>query len=264
MLKLSKPLVFLDFETTGINVAKDRIVEYAFLKLLPNGNQESKVGRLNPTIPISMESMEIHGITNEDVQDCPTFKDMAKEFDAFLKDCDFAGYNSNKFDVPLLVEEFLRVDIDLKVENRRLVDVQNIFHKMEQRTLAAAFKFYCEKELVGAHNAEVDNLATHEILLAQIDRYEDLKGDVKFLHDFSIRRPNVDLAGRIVMNKDNEEIFNFGKHKGKKVFDVFSEEPGYYGWMLNGDFPLYTKKVLKELKEKSDLARLKSKFQAKT
>jgi DNA polymerase-3 subunit epsilon len=263
-LELKNPLVFLDFETTGINVAKDRIVEYAFLRLNPNGTQDSKTGRLNPTIPISQESIDIHGIKNEDVASSPTFKDLAQEFKSFLVNCDFAGYNSNKFDVPLLVEEFLRVDIDLQVENRKLVDVQNIFHKMEQRTLTAAYKFYCNKELVGAHNAEVDNLATHQILLSQLDKYDELEANVDFLHDFSMRNKIVDLAGRIALNKQNEEVFNFGKHKGKRVVDVFNDEPGYYGWLLNGDFPLYTKKVIKEIKEKTDLARLQSKFQSKS
>lgn len=247
-LSLTKPIVFFDLETTGVNVASDRIVEISILKLHPDGKKEVKTRRVNPTIPIPEESAAIHGIRDEDVEDEPTFKALAKSLATFIGNADLAGFNSNKFDVPLLVEEFLRADVDFDLSNRKLVDVQNIFHMMEQRTLVAAYKFYCDKDLIGAHGAEADNLATFEVLEAQIEKYPELKNDVNFLSEFSRRSNNADLMGRIIFNEDNVEVFNFGKHKGKSVDKVLNEEPSYYDWMMKGDFPLYTKKVLTAIK----------------
>lgn len=243
-LSLRRPLAFIDLETTGVNVGSDRIVEISILKLLPGGNKEMRTWRVNPTIPIPKQSTDIHGITDEDVKDAPTFSELAHAIAQFIDNCDFAGYNSNKFDVPLLAEEFLRAGLDFDMRNRKLIDVQNIFHQMEQRTLVAAYRFYCNKELENAHSAEADIIATQEILEAQIERYKELKNDVNFLHDFSARNNCVDLAGRIVYNDKGEEVFNFGKHKDKKVTEVFRTEPSYYQWMMDGDFPLYTKKVI--------------------
>lgn len=249
-LKLNKPLAFFDLETTGLNVANDRIVEISIVKIMPNGDKEIKTKLLNPTIPISKESSSIHGYTDEDVKDKATFKEVAKEIADFIEDCDLAGYNSNKFDIPLLAEEFLRVNIEFDISKRKLIDVQNIFHKMEKRTLEAAYQFYCGKELTNAHSAEADTTATFEILDAQIAKYDNLKADTNFLSDFSQMNKNADLMGRFVYNKNEEVVFNFGKHKGKTVIEVLKKEPGYYHWMMNGDFPLYTKKVLKNIKEK--------------
>lgn len=247
-LKLNRPLAFIDLETTGVNVGSDRIVEISVLKLLPNGEKEVKTKRINPTIPIPKDATAIHGISNEDVKDAPTFKAIAKNLANYLEGCDLAGYNSNKFDIPLLVEEFLRAEIEFEVKGRSLVDVQNIFHQMEQRTLTAAYKFYCNKSLENAHSAEADITATWEVLEAQIERYPDLKNDVNFLHEFSSRGNSADLAGRIVFNKEGVEVFNFGKHAGKPVEEVFRKEPSYYNWMMDGDFPLYTKKVITAIK----------------
>ncbi len=247
-LKLSKPIVFFDLETTGVNVASDRIVELSILKLHPDGKKEIKTRRVNPTIPIPEESALVHGIRDEDVAEEPTFKAIAKSLAAFIGNSDLAGFNSNKFDVPLLVEEFLRADVDFDLTNRKLVDVQNIFHMMEQRTLVAAYRFYCDKELIGAHGAEADNLATYEVLEAQIEKYPELQNDVNFLSDFSKRGNNADLMGRIVFDENNTEVFNFGKHKGRSVEEVLKNEPSYYDWMMRGDFPLYTKKVLTAIK----------------
>lgn len=247
-LKLNKPIVFFDLETTGVDVAKDRIVEISILKLYPDGKKDIKTRRVNPEMPIPPGSTEIHGISDEDVKDEPTFKAMAKSLAQFIDNSDLAGYNSNKFDVPLLAEEFLRVGVDFDLESRKLVDVQNIFHKMEQRTLVAAYKFYCEKELIDAHSAEADNIATYEVLEAQLDKYDELENDISFLAEFSSRSNNADLMGRIVYNADKVEVFNFGKHKGKPVTEVLENEPSYYNWMMNGDFPLYTKKVLTAIK----------------
>ncbi len=252
-LKLSKPLAFFDLETTGLNIANDRIVEIAIVKIMPNGDKEIKTKLINPTIPIPQEVSLVHGITDEDVKDKATFKEVAHELYQFIEGCDLAGYNSNRFDVPLLAEEFLRADIDFDVSKRNLIDVQNIFHKMEKRTLSAAYKFYCGEELIDAHSAEADTVATYEILEAQIAHYEDLKGDSKFLGEFSQMTKNADLLGRIVFNKDGIEVFNFGKHKGKPVVEILEKEPGYYSWMMNGDFPLYTKKVLTAIRLKSKL-----------
>lgn len=247
-LDLKKPIVFFDLETTGVDVSKDRIVEISILKLSPDGKKEIKTRRVNPEMPIPEGSSEIHGIYDEDVKDEPTFKALAKSLAQFIGNSDLAGYNSNKFDVPLLAEEFLRVGVDFDLENRKCVDVQNIFHKMEQRTLVAAYKFYCGKDLVDAHSAEADIIATQEVLEAQLDRYNDLENDVDFLAEFSERQRNVDLVGRIVYDENEVEVFNFGKHRGKSVAEVFKKEPSYYSWMMDGDFPQYTKKVLTAIK----------------
>jgi len=250
-LNLTKPLAFIDLETTGLNIASDRIVEISIVKVYPNGNKDIVTRRINPTIPISTESTSIHGISDDDVKNEPTFKQMAKELANFIEGCDLAGYNSNKFDIPMLAEEFLRAEVDFDITKRNLVDVQNIFHKMEQRTLSAAYKFYCDKDLVDAHSAEADTIATMEILLAQIEKYDSLENNVAFLSEFSKATNNVDLLGRIVYDKNNVEVFNFGKHKGKAVLEVLEKEPGYYHWMMNGDFPLYTKKVLTQIRLKT-------------
>ena len=247
-LQLKRPIVFFDLETTGTDVAKDRIVEISILKLHPDGKKEVKTRRVNPEMPIPVGSSEIHGIYDEDLKDEPTFAALAKSLAQFIGNSDLAGYNSNKFDVPLLMEEFLRVDVDFDLESRKLVDVQNIFHKMEQRTLVAAYKFYCGKDLVDAHSAEADIKATYEVLESQIERYEELENDVDFLADFSKRNDTADLMGRIVFNEEGVEVFNFGKHKGKPVKEVLEKEPSYYDWMMKGDFPLYTKKILTGIK----------------
>lgn len=249
-LNLIKPIVFFDLETTGVNVGTDRIVEYSFLKIFPNEKEDIRTSLINPTIPIPYPSSQVHGIFDKDVVGKPTFKEVADELKLFLDDCDLAGYNSNKFDIPLLVEEFLRAEIEFEIKGRNLVDVQNIFHKMEERTLSAAYKFYCSKELHNAHSAEADIKATYEILRAQIIKYEGLQNDTKFLHEFSSRSNNVDFAGRIIYDKNGKEIFNFGKHKGLTVEEVLRKEPSYYSWMMQGDFPLYTKKVLTDIKNK--------------
>jgi DNA polymerase-3 subunit epsilon len=250
ILNLTRPVAFFDLETTGVDVASDRIVEISILKILPDGNKLNYTRKVNPGMPIPQIVSEIHGIYDDDIANEPLFKDIAAEVDAFLKDCDLAGYNSNKFDVPVLAEEFLRAGIDFSIKERRLIDVQNIFHKMEQRTLVAAYKFYCQKELVNAHSAEADTLATYEILEAQLQRYNEVENDSDFLHEFSQRVKVADLAGRIAIDKNGVEVFNFGKHKGKSVEELFRKEPSYYSWMMNGNFPLYTKKVLKEIKER--------------
>jgi DNA polymerase III subunit epsilon len=247
-LNLKNPIVFFDLETTGIDVAKDRIVEISILKVNIDGKEEEKTLRINPEMAIPPKTTKIHGITDEDVKDCPTFKEVAKSILAFIDKCDIGGYNSTKFDIPLLAEEFLRVDIDIDLRKRKFVDVQTIFHKMEKRTLEAAYKFYCEKDLINAHSASADTLATYEVLKAQLDRYPDLKNDIEYLSEFSSHNKNVDFVGRIIMNENDEEIFNFGKYKGQKVETVFETDSGYYGWMMNGDFPLYTKKVLTAIK----------------
>lgn len=250
-LNLKKPLLFFDIESTGLNVATDRIVEICAVKVMPNGDQEIKTRRLNPTIPISPEAQAVHGISNEDVKDCPKFKEIAKSLAQWMAGCDIAGYNSLKFDIPLLAEEFLRAGVEFDFRKRHLIDVQNIFHKMEQRTLSAAYKFYCQKDLENAHSAEADTLATYEILKAQLDRYpETLKNDVTMLADFSTRSRFVDYAGRIILNDKDQPVINFGKHKGKLVEDVLRLEPSYYAWIMNGDFTLDTKKVLTDIKLK--------------
>lgn len=247
-LNLKNPLVFFDLETTGIDITKDRIVEISYVKVFPNGKEESKTMRINPERPIPPESTAIHGITDDDVKDCPTFKAVAKTLAAQIEGCDLAGYNSNRFDIPLLAEEFLRADVNIDLNRRKFVDVQTIFHKMEQRTLSAAYKFYCNKTLENAHAAAADTMATYEVLQAQLDRYPELQNDIAFLSDFSSYNNNVDFAGRMIYNDKKEEVFNFGKFKGRLVEDVLKNEPGYYAWMMNSDFPLNTKQKLTEIK----------------
>lgn len=247
-LKLSKPICFFDLETTGIDITKDRIVEISILKVYPNGNKESKTWLVNPTIPIPKAASDVHGITDERVACEPTFKELAKQIHNMIKDSDLAGYNSDRFDIPLLAEEMLRAEVDFDLGNRVSVDVQTIFHKMEQRTLSAAYKFYCGKDLIDAHTASADTNATYEILKAQLDRYDSLENNIKKLSEFSYRKQIADFAGFIGYNDKGEEIFTFGKHKGKRVEDIFDEEPGYFGWLLGADFPLYTKKILTAIK----------------
>lgn len=247
-LNLDRPIVFFDLETTGIDVVNDRIVEICLLKILPNGNEESKVMRINPTIHIPEEASNVHGIYDHDVADCPTFKDVAKDVWAFMNGCDLGGFNSNHFDIPMLVEEFLRAGINPNFNKIRCVDVQNIYHKLERRTLIAAYKFYCNKNLEDAHSALADTRATYEVLCAQLDHYPDeLKNDLDFLAEYSRRSNNVDFAGRIVYDEKHVEVFNFGKYKGKPVVDVLRRDPGYYSWIMQGDFALNTKQVLTEI-----------------
>lgn len=241
-LKLTKPIIFFDIEATGVDPAKDRIVELSYLKVYPNGMEETKTVRINPEMPMPQEAFAIHGISDDDLKDCPTFKNVAKQIAADIQGCDVAGYNSNKFDIPILVEEFLRVDIDIHMREQNCVDVQNIFHKKEQRTLSAAYRFYCDAELVGAHGAEADTRATYEVLKAQLDRYSDLENNVKYLAEYSAMRKFVDYAGRLIFNENDEVIVNFGKHKGKKLKDVFKSDLGYYDWVQKGDFTLDTKR----------------------
>jgi DNA polymerase III subunit epsilon len=260
-LNLTRPLAFIDLETTGIKVATDRVVEVCIFRLNVDGTVKLKTIRLNPEMPIPPEVTAIHGITDEDVKDAPRFRDVAHELMQLLEECDLAGYNSNHFDIPLLVEEFLRADMEFDLKGRRFVDVQNIFHKMEPRNLSAAYKFYCQSELVNAHSAEADVMATYEILKAQLDRYRDAEikdrkgklirpvvNDIKALSDFSFQSKNVDLVGHIIYNDKGTEVFNFGKHKGKAVTDVFKTEPSYYDWIMKSEFPLSTKKVVTAIK----------------
>ncbi|PDH43444.1 MAG: DNA polymerase III subunit epsilon [Flavobacteriales bacterium MED-G15] len=243
-LNLTRPLCFFDLETTGVNVTKDRIVEIAILKLHPDGNKEDKTWRVNPECPIPPQVSAVHGIYDADVADEPNFKSLSKKIHNFIKDADLAGYNSDRFDIPLLAEEMLRAEIDFDFKNFKTVDVQTIFHKMEQRTLTAALKFYCNEELVDAHSAMADTQATHDVLMAQLERYKDLEGNVNFLSEFTTRKKSADFAGFIVFNKEGQECFSFGKHKGKTVESILEDEPGYFGWLINADFPMYTKKVL--------------------
>ncbi len=260
-LNLTRPLAFFDLETTGIKVATDRIVEISIIRVNIDGSTKIKTKRINPGMHIPWEVTAIHGITDEDVKDAPKFAEVAHELDQFLENCDLAGFNSNHFDIPLLVEEFLRTDVDFDLKGRRFIDVQNIFHKMEPRNLYAAYKFYCSKDLENAHSAEADTLATFEIMKAQLDRYKDtvikdhkgkviqpIVNDVKALSDFSYVTKNVDLIGHIIFNDKNEEVFNFGKHKGKVVAEVFKSEPSYYDWIMKSEFPLSTKKVVTSIK----------------
>ncbi|MBD3863519.1 MAG: DNA polymerase-3 subunit epsilon [Olleya marilimosa] len=247
-LNLTKPICFFDLETTGVNITNDRVVEISILKVFPNGNKESKTWLVNPEMPIPAVVSAIHGVTDERVANEPTFKQLAPEINAMIKDADLAGFNSNRFDIPLLAEEMLRADLDFDMKGRVAVDVQTIFHKMEQRTLGAAYKFYCDKSLENAHTAEADTLATYEVLKAQVERYDELENDTKFLAEFSSRKKFADFAGFISYDKEGKEVFSFGKHKGKLVTEVLDKEPGYFGWLLNADFPLYTKKVLTAIK----------------
>jgi DNA polymerase III subunit epsilon len=247
-LNLRRSLAFVDLETTGINITTDRIVEISVLKISPEGNEEWLTSRINPEMPIPPKSTAIHGISDADVADSPRFRDIAKNLASFLEGSDLSGYNALKFDIPVLAEEFLRVNVDFNFKKRRYVDVQVIFHKKEQRTLAAAYQFYCKKDLQNAHSSKADTLATYEVLKAQLDRYKDLENDVEKLADFSAYNSNADFIGRIIFDENGEEIFNFGKYKGKMVVQVFRDDPSYYSWMMNGDFSLYTKKVLTEIK----------------
>ena len=247
-LKLDRPIVFFDLETTGVDIVNDRIVEICLLKVFPNGNQESKVMRINPTIHIPEEASAVHGIYDADVADCPTFKEVAGEVYDFIRGCDLGGFNSNHFDIPMLVEEFLRNGINIDLRNTRCVDVQNIYHKLERRTLIAAYKFYCHKDLENAHSALADTEATYEVLCAQLDHYpEELQNDIDFLTEYSRRNRNVGFAGRIVYDDKNVEVFNFGKYKGMPVAEVLRRDPGYYSWIQQGDFALNTKQVLTEI-----------------
>lgn len=246
-LNLERPLIFFDLETTGTNITRDRIVELSYIKVYPDGNEESKSRRINPEMPIPAESTAIHHITDADVANEPTFRQIAKSLLAIFEGCDIAGYNSNKFDVPLLIEEFNRAGLTFNLEGRRFIDVQNIFHKMEQRTLVAAYKFYCGKNLEDAHSAQADTRATYEVLMSQLDRYESLKNDVKALADFSRSGRSLDLAARIILNEKDVPVFNFGKHKGESVVEVFRREPSFYAWMIQGDFPKNTKDVITRL-----------------
>ena len=248
-LNLKNPIVFFDLETTGTNIVKDRIVELSYLKVFPNGKKEVKTRRINPEMPIPAESSAIHHIYDEDVKDCPTFKMVAKSLADQIEGCDLAGFNSSRFDIPLLVEEFLRVDVDIDFTKRKFIDVQVIFHKKEPRTLEAAYKFYCDKALEDAHSAEADTLATYEVLKAQLDKYPDLANDVeKLATDFSAYNNNVDFSGRIIKNENGIEVFNFGKHKGKSVAEVLKNEPSFYAWMMDSEFPRNTKQVLTKIK----------------
>ena len=247
-LNLKNPIVFFDLETTGVDTSRDRIVEISTVKVFPNGDKEVKTRRLNPEMHIPEEATAVHGITDEDVANEPPFRAIAKSLAAYLEGCDFGGFNSNKFDVPVLMEEFLRAGVNVDFKNRKFIDVQNIFHKMEQRTLDAAYRFYCDKTLENAHSAEADTMATYEVLMAQLDRYPELQNDVSYLADFSARGQSADYAGRILYDDKGVEVFGFGKYKGRSVAEVFREEPSYYSWMMNGDFPLYTKKVITEIR----------------
>jgi len=256
-LNLTRPLIFFDLETTGLNIGTDRIVEICMYKVMPDGSTILKHEIINPTIPIPPFVSKIHGIWDKDVVGKPTFADLVHQFNQFIENCDLAGFNSNKFDVPLLAEEFLRAGVDFDLKNRRLIDVQNIFHKMEPRNLGAAYRFYCNKNLTDAHTAEADTMATYEIFVNQIERYQGVEiedhdgnkitpivNDIKAISEFSYYHKNADLSGQIIYNDKNEEIFNFGKYKNRSVAEIFKIEPSYYDWMMKADFPLYTKKIL--------------------
>lgn len=247
-LNLKNPLVFFDLETTGTNINTDRIVEICYLKVYPNGNEEAKTLRINPEMHIPEQASAVHGIYDADVADCPTFKEVAKNIATNMEGCDLAGFNSNRFDVPVLAEEFLRAGVDIDLSKRKFIDVQTIFHKREQRTLSAAYKFYCDRSLEDAHSAEADTRATYEVLKAQLDRYPDLENDVAFLSDYSSFSKNVDFAGRMVYDEKGIEIFNFGKYKGIPVVEVLRKDPGYYGWILSNDFTLNTKAMLTKIR----------------
>ena len=256
-LNLTRPIVFFDLETTGINIVTDKIVEISILKVFPNGNKESKTWLVNPEMEIPQESIDVHGITNEKVMSEPTFKELASEVNEMISDADLAGFNSNRFDIPLLAEELMRVGIEFDMKNRKAIDVQVIFHKKEQRTLSAGYQFYCGKELEGAHGAEADTNATYEILLAQLDKYNDIENSVDALSNFSTHGTRADFAGFILMNDEHQEVFSFGKYKGRIVEEVLKENPGYNSWIQNADFPLYTKKVLREIKERMSVSKTK-------
>ncbi|MFR9523529.1 MAG: 3'-5' exonuclease [Rikenellaceae bacterium] len=250
-LNLKRPIIFFDLETTGVDTSKDRIVEISMVKIMPDGEEIIKTRKINPQMPIPPSSTAIHGITDEDVKDCPSFSQIARSLEQFIAGCDFGGFNSNRFDLPVLVEEFMRAGVDIDFKKCKFIDVQNIFHKMEQRTLVAAYKFYCQKDLTNAHSAEADTLATYEVLKSQLDKYDDLENDIEFLAKFSTHNESADFAGRIIFNDKGVEVFSFGKYRGESVEEVFSREPSYYSWMMNGDFPLYTKKVITEIRLRS-------------
>jgi DNA polymerase-3 subunit epsilon len=245
-LNLKRPIIFFDLETTGTDAAKDRIVDMALVKLMPDGSRDSFIKRVNPGIPIPAETTAIHGITNEDVKDSPTFKQVAHKLYEWMKGCDLGGYNSARFDLPLLAEEFLRAGINVDFTERHMVDVQQIFFKMESRTLSAAYTFYCNKQMENAHNAEADILATIEVLEAQLERYEELVNDVQGLHHYTTTDQYIDYARRMMI-KDGHPVFNFGKHKGRKVEEIFTIEPQYYDWMMGADFSLHTKQKISEI-----------------
>lgn len=258
-LHIEKPIVFFDIESTGLNIIRDRIVEICLLKVWPDGKEEVMVHRLNPMVPISAESSQIHGITEDMILDKPTFKEVSKEIYDFIGDSDIAGFNSMKFDLPMIQEEFLRSDMDFDLKARNLIDVQMIFHKMEERTLSAAYRFYCNRELENAHNAEADTRATYEVFKAQVERYEPLKTDMKTISEFIGLHLRLDLEGRIIWNDQGQEIFNFGKHKGRTVEEVFQREPNYYKWMMEGEFLASTKKIITDIR----MRMLKNKFENK-
>ena len=247
-LKIKRPLCFFDLETTGISITNDRIVEMAVIKLYPNEKTEKKVWLINPQIPIPKEVSAIHGITDQMVSEAPSFKQLSKSIYNFIKGCDLAGYNSDRFDIPLLMEELLRSEINFDTKNLKTVDVQTIFHKMEQRNLSAALEFYCDKKIEKAHSAAVDTQATYDVLMAQLDRYDNLEPNISFLNDFTTRKKSGDFAGYIIFNKEGKECFSFGKHKGKNVQELLDKEPGYFGGLLNAEFPLSTKKILTEIR----------------
>lgn len=247
-LKLNRPICFFDLETTGIDITKDRIVEIAILKVFPNGNKESKTWLVNPQMPIPAHATAVHGITNEQVAGEPPFAELAPLVHNMIKDSDLAGFNSDRFDIPLLAEELLRAGVDFDMKNRVSVDIQTIFHKKEERTLSAAYKFYCNQSLENAHSAEADTMATYEILKSQLDRYPDLENDMKSLSEFTTRKKAIDFAGFIALNDKGQEIFTFGKYKNRLVDEIFDTDSGYFGWIQNADFPLYTKKVLTAIK----------------
>lgn len=247
-LKLSRPICFFDLETTGTNIAEDRIVEISILKVYPNANKESYTWRVNPERHIPEATTAIHGISDKDVANEPTFKELSSKVEELIKGCDLGGFNSNRFDIPLLAEEMLLAGREFDFKNLYAVDVQTIFHKKEKRTLGAAYQFYCNKDLTNAHSAEADTNATYEVLKAQLDRYPDLENDIEWLADFSKHKKFADFAGFIRFNKKGQEIFSFGKHRGKLLEDILDQEPGYFGWIQNAKFPRYTKKVLDEVK----------------
>ncbi len=261
-LKLDKALCVFDLETTGINTAKDRIVEISIIRVEPDGSEHLHTWRVNPQMPIPAEATAVHGISDEDVKDAPTFEQIAQEVFELIRDADLVGFNSNRFDVPLLAEELLRAGIDFDLKTNNMIDVQNIFHKMEPRNLSAAYRFYCDGDLDKAHSAEADTKATLEILKAQLNKYEDLPKDMEKLSKFSSYFNSADFQGRIIYNSENEEVINFGKYKGQKVEDVLKKDPGYFGWIMRADFPLYTKKVIQNVYDRMKLQAEQEKLEA--
>ena len=247
-LKLTKPVLFFDLVTTGTNITHDRIVEISLIKIMPNGEEFERTRRINPEMPIPAEATAVHHITDADVADAPKFGQIAKDLAKIFEGCDIAGFNSNKFDVPMLAEEFLRAGVKFDFTKPRYIDVQNIFHRKEQRTLVAAYRFYCGKELDDAHSANADTRATYEVLKAQLDRYDDLQNDVDYLAEFSTHAHNVDLMGRLIYDDKKREIINFGKYKGQVAADVLRRDPGYYNWIMQGDFAQNTKDVFTNIK----------------